>query len=36
MATGAEDLVRSVNFTARKIGEPVHFLLAARRQFGSS
>ncbi len=32
MATSAEDLVRSVNFAARKLDEPVHFLIAERMQ----
>lgn len=32
MATSAEDLVRSVNFSARKLDEPVHFLITERRQ----
>ena len=32
MATTAETLVRSVNFACRKIDEPVHFLIAERRQ----
>jgi hypothetical protein len=32
MATSAEDLVRSVNFSARKLDEPVHFLIAERDQ----
>ena len=32
MATTAEQLVRSVNFAARKFDEPVHFLIAERRQ----
>jgi hypothetical protein len=32
MATSAESLVRSVNFSARKINEPVHFLIAERAQ----
>ena len=32
MATSAEDLVRSVNFSARKLDEPVHFLIAERGQ----
>ena len=32
MATSAESLVRSVNFAARKIDEPVHFLIAERGQ----
>jgi hypothetical protein len=32
MATSAEDLVRSVNFSSRKLDEPVHFLIAEREQ----
>lgn len=32
MATTAEQLVRSVNFASRKFDEPVHFLIAERRQ----
>ena len=32
MATTAETLVRSVNFSARSIEEPVHFILAERQQ----
>ena len=32
MATTAEKLVRSVNFASRKVDEPVHFLIASRRQ----
>jgi hypothetical protein len=32
MATSAEDLVRSVNFSTRRIDEPVHFLIAERAQ----
>lgn len=32
MATSPEDLVRSVNFSTRKIDEPVHFLIAERAQ----
>ena len=32
LATSAEDLVRSVNFSARKLDEPVHFLIAERQQ----
>ena len=32
MATTAENLVRSVNFASRKVDEPVHFLIASRRQ----
>jgi hypothetical protein len=32
MATSPESLVRSVNFSARKIDEPVHFLIAERQQ----
>ena len=32
MATTAETLVRSVNFSARTIDEPVHFILAERQQ----
>jgi hypothetical protein len=32
MATSPEDLVRSINFTTRKIGEPVHFVIAERKQ----
>src|SRR6185503_1013031 len=31
-ATSAEDLVRSVNFSAKKIDEPVYFLIAERQQ----
>jgi type II secretion system (T2SS) protein E len=32
MATTAEHLVRSVNFSSRSIDEPVHFLIAERQQ----
>lgn len=32
MATSAQDLVRSVNFSARKIDEPVYFQIAERKQ----
>jgi Type II secretion system (T2SS), protein E, N-terminal domain len=32
VATSAESLVRSVNFTAKKIDEPVYFLIAEREQ----
>ena len=32
MATCADDLIRSVNFSARKLDEPVHFLIAEREQ----
>lgn len=32
MATSAENLVRSINFSVRKLGEPVHFLIAERSQ----
>ena len=32
MATTAESLVRSVNFAARTVDEPVHFLIAERQQ----
>ena len=32
MATCSEDLVRSVNFSARKLDEPVPFLIAERQQ----
>jgi hypothetical protein len=32
MATSAEDLVRSVNFTTRKLDEPVNFVIAERQQ----
>ena len=32
VATSAQDLVRSVNFATRRIDEPVHFLIAERRQ----
>ena len=32
MATSAQDLVRSVNFSTRRIDEPVHFLIAERSQ----
>jgi Type II secretion system (T2SS), protein E, N-terminal domain len=32
MATSREDLVRSVNFTTRKMDEPVHFVIAERHQ----
>jgi hypothetical protein len=32
MATCSEDLVRSVNFSSRKLDEPVHFLIAEREQ----
>ena len=32
MATTADNLVRSVNFSSRKIDEPVHFMIAERGQ----
>ncbi len=32
VATSAEDLVRAVNFSARKLDEPVYFVLAEREQ----
>jgi hypothetical protein len=32
IATSAKDLVRAVNFSARKLDEPVHFLIAERTQ----
>jgi hypothetical protein len=32
MATSAESLVRSVNFSARKLDEPINFLIAERKQ----
>ncbi len=32
VATCADHLVRSVNFTTRKVDEPVHFLIAERQQ----
>jgi hypothetical protein len=32
LATDAEHLVKSVNFAARKLDEPVHFLIAERKQ----
>jgi hypothetical protein len=32
VATSAENLVRSVNFATRKLDEPVHFLIAERKQ----
>jgi Type II secretion system (T2SS), protein E, N-terminal domain len=32
MATSAKDLVRAVNFSGKKIDEPVHFLIAERAQ----
>jgi hypothetical protein len=32
VATSAENLVRSVNFTTRKLDEPVHFLIAEHEQ----
>ena len=32
VATSAENLVRSVNFAARRIDEPVHFQIAERQQ----
>ena len=31
-ATGAENLVRSVNFSARKLDEPISFVIAERKQ----
>ena len=31
-ATSAENLVRAVNFTARKLDEPVYFMIAERKQ----
>jgi hypothetical protein len=32
VATSAENLVRSVNFSTKKIDEPVNFLIAERKQ----
>jgi hypothetical protein len=32
MATSTENLVRSVNFSARKLDEPINFLIAERKQ----
>lgn len=32
MATSAEDLVRAVNFTTRRIDEPIYLLIAERQQ----
>lgn len=32
VATSPDNLVRSVNFATRSLGEPVHFLLAERQQ----
>ena len=32
MATSAENLVRSVNFSAKKLDEPINFLIAERKQ----
>jgi hypothetical protein len=32
MATSADELIRALNFTTRKFGEPVHFLIAERTQ----
>jgi hypothetical protein len=32
MATTSENLVRSINFTVRKLDEPVHLLIAERHQ----
>jgi type II secretion system (T2SS) protein E len=32
VATSARDLVRAVNFTCKKLDEPVHFLIAERAQ----
>ena len=32
MATSAQDLIRSVNFSTRRIDEPVNFLIAERKQ----
>lgn len=32
VATSAENLVRSVNFSTKRIDEPVHFLIAERQQ----
>ena len=32
MATSSQDLVRAVNFSANKLHEPVHFVLAKREQ----
>jgi hypothetical protein len=32
MATSAQDLVRAVNFSGKKLDEPVHFLIAERAQ----
>jgi hypothetical protein len=32
VATSAKDLVRAVNFSGKKIDEPVHFLIAERAQ----
>lgn len=32
VATSAKDLIRAVNFSGKKINEPVHFLIAERKQ----
>lgn len=32
LATDADHLVRAVNFSARRLHEPVHFVIASRRQ----
>jgi hypothetical protein len=32
MATSAQDLVRAVNFSGKKLDEPVHFMIAERDQ----
>jgi Type II secretion system (T2SS), protein E, N-terminal domain len=32
MATSAKDLVRAVNFSGKKLDEPVHFMIAERSQ----
>lgn len=32
MATSAESLVRSVNFSSRKLDEPINFIIAERKQ----
>jgi hypothetical protein len=32
VATSAKDLVRAVNFSGKKLDEPVHFLIAERKQ----
>ncbi len=36
MATSAKDLVRAVNFSGKKLDEPVHFLIAERASSGNS